>query len=115
MKTAFVYASVLLVVGAGSPTTLARVWTDSTGRYTVDADLIGFNYSKVIVKRADHEMVAIPLDKLSEKDREFIQSKEAGEIAQKSLAGDQTWTLRDGTKLVGRIVDFTSRDMTLQR
>jgi SLA1 Homology Domain 1 (SHD1) protein len=115
MRMIFAYASVLLVIGATSPTTLARLWTDSTGRYTVDADLVGFNDSKVILKRADHEMVAIPLDKFSEQDREFIQSKEAGEIARKSLAGDQTWTLRDGTKLVGRIVDFASRDMTLQR
>lgn len=93
----------------------ARTWTDSTGRYTLDAKLVTFNERSVVLQRDDHELVAIPLDKLSEKDRMFLKSKEAGDAAREVAGKMQTWTLRDGTKLVGRIVDYATRDVTLQR
>ena len=83
------------------------VWTDSTGQYTLDAKLVAFNDKSVVLQRDDHELVAIPIDKLSDKDREYLKSKEAGDAARTASEGLQTWTLRDGTKLVGRIVDFT--------
>jgi hypothetical protein len=93
----------------------ARVWTDSSGRYTLEAKLVTFNDKSVVLQREDHELVAIPIDKLSEQDRAFLKSKEAGETSQAAWGGMQTWTLRDGTKLVGRIVDYATRDITLQR
>src|SRR5262245_38096396 len=49
----------------------ARIWTDSTGRYTLEAKLVTFNERSVVLKREDHELVAIPIEKLSGKDREF--------------------------------------------
>jgi hypothetical protein len=93
----------------------ARVWTDASGQYTLDAELVTFNDRTVILQRPDHEMVAIPIEKLSEADREFLKSDEASNLARKGDKPLQTWTLVDGTKLVGRIVEFTQRDMTLQR
>ena len=50
-----------------------------------------------------------------ERDREFLKSKEAGERAGKVDKTLQNWTLRDGTKIVGRIVEYAERDVTLQR
>ena len=105
----------LLVVLSASPLAVARTWTDSTGRYTLDADLVAIGDTMVVVKRADHELVEIPIDKLSSKDREFLKSKEASDLAEQLSKTQQTWTLRDGTKLTGQIVDFTSRDMTVHR
>jgi hypothetical protein len=93
----------------------ARVWTDATGQYTVDADLVTFNDRTVVLQRPDHEMVAIPIETLSAVDREFLKSDEARGQAQKTEQPLQTWTLVDGTKLVGRIVEYAERDMTLQR
>ncbi|MCI0333955.1 MAG: hypothetical protein L0228_12110 [Planctomycetes bacterium] len=93
----------------------ARVWTDSTGRYTLDAELVSVNDRTVVLQRADHEMVAIPIDKLSQQDREFLKSKEAAELVRKSNENVQTWTLRDGMKITGRIVEYAQRDITLQR
>jgi hypothetical protein len=115
MRLAVIYTSILLLVAAGAPTTLARTWTDSTGRYNLEADLVSSNDSHAVLKRGDHEMAAVPLDQLSDKDRQYIESSEAREQSRKSLESIQTWTLRHGTKLVGRIVDFTSRDLTIQR
>lgn len=114
MKSLTIVVSLMFVAALASPAA-ARLWTDSTGKYTLEAQFVAASNTVVVVKRADHELVSIPLDKLSAKDREYVQSKETGELTQKSFATQQTWTLRDGTKLVGRIVDFASHNMTIQR
>jgi hypothetical protein len=114
MKHQWALAAVLVVV-ASSAVADARVWTDSTGKYTLDADLVTFNDRTVVLKRADHEMVAIPIEKLSETDREYLQTKEAGKTAKPHNENIQAWTLRDGTQLKGKIVEYAERDITLQR
>jgi hypothetical protein len=93
----------------------SRQWTDSSGHYKFDAELVAFNGTTVVLQRSDHELVALAIEKLSDADREYLKSKEAGEVVQSSTEGLQTWTLRDGTKIVGRLVDYTLRDMTIQR
>lgn len=93
----------------------ARQWTDATGHYTLDADLVSFNDNLVILQRADHELVSMPIEKLSSEDQEFLKSPEALEVNRKLAEGTQTWTLQDGTELEGRIVDFAHREITLQR
>jgi hypothetical protein len=93
----------------------ARVWTDATGSYTLDAELVLFNDRTVVLQRADHELVAIPIEQLAEKDREYLKSTEAGDVARKSTDELQTWKLRDGTELIGRVVDYAAVDMSIQR
>lgn len=115
MKLLQIAAFACLVALSIAPTVESRLWTDSTGKYTLEARLIMFNDKSVILEREDHDLVAFPIDKLSDKDREFLKSQDAA-VAQKAAAdGMQTWTLRHGTKIVGRIVDYASRDVTLQR
>jgi hypothetical protein len=109
-------AVLCLVVLFGLPSAVqGRVWTDSTGHYTLDAELVTFNDKSVVLQRADHELVAFPIENLSEADREYLKSKETAKAVEKTSAGTQTWTLRDGTQLMGRVVDYASVDMTLQR
>jgi hypothetical protein len=115
MKSLCLLIVTCLTFAATSAAADARVWTDSTGKYTLDASLVTFNDRSVVLQREDREMVAIPLENLSEKDREYLKSKEAGGTSESALGALQTWTLRDGTKLVGRIVDYAQRDVTLQR
>lgn len=93
----------------------ARLWTDSTGSYTLEADLVAFNDRSVVLQREDHELVTIPLEKLSEADRDYLKEVEAGEITRKSAETIQTWSLQDGMEIVGRVVDYASVDMTIQR
>lgn len=93
----------------------ARTWTDSSGKYTLEAELVAFSHGTVVLQRADHELVAISIEALSDKDREYLKSPEAVDVSKRRLEGAQTWTLRDGTKLAGRVVSFASRDMTIQR
>src|SRR6476620_1117401 len=101
MRTSsFVLASVFLVPTLAS----ARVWTDSTGKYSIDADLIAFNDSTVVLQRPDHQLGQVPIDKLSQADRDYLKGKEASDAAKKVAGATKTWTLRTGEKLVGRVV-----------
>jgi hypothetical protein len=93
----------------------ARTWTDSTGQYKIDADLVGYNDKTVILQREDKQLGAIEIAKLSQADQEFLKSKEAEERANEVAGKKQIWTLRDGTKVPGRIVDYARRDITVQR
>jgi hypothetical protein len=109
------FGAVWLAVACSSTVVQARLWTDSTGQYTLEAELISADDKTVVLQRADHEMVAIPIEKLSEADREYLKSKEASELVNKTHEPLQTWTLKDGTKIEGRIVEYAQRDITLQR
>ena len=108
-------AAVWLILVDASVAVQARLWTDSTGQYTLEAELASVNDRTVVLQRADHELVAIPIEKLSDADRDYLKSKEAGEVIRNSSDPMQTWTLDDGQKISGRIVDYAQRDVTLQR
>lgn len=93
----------------------ARVWTDDSGRYSLEANLLAFDDNHVILQRQDHDLVAFPVGRLSTKDREYLQSKEAADVSNQSLEGVQTWTLANGGKLVGRVVDYAQGQLAIQR
>jgi hypothetical protein len=69
----------------------------------------------VVLQRADHELAAVSVDKLSDADREYLKSKEAAEARDGLGNRPQTWTTTDGTNVVGKVVDFTHKDVTMQR
>jgi hypothetical protein len=93
----------------------ARTWTDSTGNYRVEADLIAFNDAMVVLKKENCQLVAVPVEKLSKNDREYLASKETAEQARRSADAMQTWTMASGLKVVGRVTDYARRDVTIQR
>jgi hypothetical protein len=94
---------------------LAREWTDASGHFTLAADLVSATESLAVLKRADGSLVALPVEKLSKADREYLKSKEAQDSARKSADQLQTWTLHSGVKLVGKVVDYGRKDVTIQR
>ena len=105
------FVVVLCVVAAPA---LARTWTDSSGKYTLDADMIGFDAHAVVLQRKDGELGAFPIDKLSDADVAYLKSKEAKEIHSSNIAEIQTWHMSNGLKVTGRIVDFAQKDVTVQ-
>ncbi|HMP07951.1 MAG TPA: SHD1 domain-containing protein [Lacipirellulaceae bacterium] len=92
-----------------------RTWSDATGAYTLEAELVGFNERSVVLKRADHELAAFPIDQLAEADRAYLESAEAREAEKARRDGLQTWKLRGGQEIVGRLVDYAHREFTVQR
>ena len=92
-----------------------RTWTDSTGDYRVEAELIGFNDATVVLKKENRQLVAVPIAKLSKDDRTYLASKEAAESTYPSADGMQIWTMASGLKVVGRVVGYGRKDVTIQR
>jgi hypothetical protein len=106
----FVVGSFVIV-----PAAQARQWTDATGKYSIEADLLGFDDENVVLQRADKELGVFRIDQLSEKDREFLKSKDDSDIYQENVGVLQTWTTQSGLKLVGRLVDYARGDIVIQR
>ncbi len=97
-----------------------REWTDSTGLFHIKATLIAYSSESAILKVDEKanakspDLVVIPLDKLSKEDREFLSTKEA-ELVHGNLEHAQTWTMKNGMTVVGRVVDYARKDVVIQR
>lgn len=94
----------------------ARTWTDVTGKYSIEAELFAFDHKQVILERdSDKELGAVDIEQLSEADREYLKTKEAEAQGKENLSTPQAWTTRGGMKILGRVLDYTSREVTIQR
>jgi outer membrane protein assembly factor BamB len=65
------------VVGVGALVGGAelRQWSDSSGKFRVDAELIDFKDGKVSLRKADGTIVQTPLGKLSQADQKFLRAE----------------------------------------
>jgi len=50
-----------------------REWSDATGKYHVNAELMGVKDGKVQLKKSDGEVISIPLAKLSAQDQDALK------------------------------------------
>lgn len=50
----------------------SRTWTDATGQFRVEAELLAVADGKVQLKKSDGSVVSVPLEKLSQADRDFL-------------------------------------------
>jgi hypothetical protein len=106
---------VLASLGLLPAPSAARQWTDSTGKYQLEADQVAFTATTVVLKKTNRELVAVPIDKLSKQDQEYLKSEEAAKTARASADQVQTWTMRSGLKVIGKVVDYARKEITLQR
>jgi len=68
--------SVILVALSVFPSVaIARKWTDSTGKYSVDAEFVETTSDgKAVLKRTDNaRLISVPVNRLSEPDRAYIR------------------------------------------
>jgi thiol-disulfide isomerase/thioredoxin len=73
---ALLVAIVILAPGAGSQT---RTWSDASGKFNVEAELVEVKDGKVVLKKADGSELTVPLSKLSSADRDFLKSQNEAE------------------------------------
>jgi len=59
-------------------TSPVRTWSDSTGQFTIQAKLIGAANGEVRLKRPDGTAISVPLERLSDADKEFVETQRAG-------------------------------------
>lgn len=58
---------------ADEPDAGLRVWTDASGQHRVEAILIKLEDGKVVLRRRDGRVVALPLEKLSRQDQDYVR------------------------------------------
>ena len=74
MQTLQIVALIVnLAAGAGP----ARTWTDSTGTFSVEAELATVQQGKVQLRKTDGSTVTVPVAQLSEPDRRYLASLKA--------------------------------------
>jgi mono/diheme cytochrome c family protein len=66
--------ALVLLLGHAAP---AREWSDATGMFTVEGELVAVRADKIILEKADGVVIGVPLEKLSVADREFVKSQSA--------------------------------------
>lgn len=105
-----VFAAALLATSS-----LAREWTDSSGRVKQEGDLVDFDDRIVVIKKASGRLVAVEIEDLSKADRDYLASSEAKDLVDKAASEDRTWTLADGEKVTGRVVEYGIKEIVLSR
>lgn len=93
----------------------ARKWSDASGRFSLEADLIAWNDESVVLQKRDRQLASIKIDQLSKADQEFLKSEEAQARSQGAPGQGQTWMLTNGLALNGRVVGYARRDVVVQR
>ena len=70
MSASVKVAFVILMV---TSTAWGRTWTDSTGKFTLEAKFIEVKDRKVTIEKEDGKRITLPLIKLSNADREYVE------------------------------------------
>jgi len=52
----------------------ARKWTDNTGKFSVEAELVEVKDDKVVLKRTSGTVITLPVARLSKTDRRYLQT-----------------------------------------
>ena len=65
----------VIVLAADPVQAEMRTWTDSSGAYKVEAELVDENDGTVRLKRGDGRIVSLPLDRLSPADQAYVRNQ----------------------------------------
>ncbi len=49
-----------------------RLWTDATGKYKVEAELVSYVDKVVTIKRKDNKIVKLPFEKAEQDDQAYV-------------------------------------------
>ena len=90
-----------------------REWKDGSGNYKVNAQLIARDAKSVVLRKDNGELITLPIADLSTQDSQYLQSQEDESSALPKST--QTFRLKSGISLRGKIVDFHEHDITIQR
>jgi hypothetical protein len=83
-------AIALVAVGAAAAGADVRTWTDNTGRFSIEAALVEVRADSVVLKKANGATVAVPLARLCQADREYLQTAAKPAAQTPAVAGRGT-------------------------
>ena len=87
MKTPMMTVLVCGLLLAAPSLCSARTWTDNTGTYSVEAELVEVQGDKVVLRKVSGSVITVPVARLSETDRRYLQS--LAEPGSQSTSGDE--------------------------
>jgi hypothetical protein len=58
-----------------APGPVVRTWSDASGVFEIQAEYVGFEDGKVKLKKQDGSVIAVPLERLSTADQQFVREK----------------------------------------
>ncbi len=64
----------LVAMGASTTNAEVRTWTDNTGRFSVEAELVVIRADRIVLEKADGATANVAIARLSEADREFLKT-----------------------------------------
>ncbi|MEW4453385.1 SHD1 domain-containing protein [Bremerella sp. JC817] len=67
--------AVLLLVMLSTTMVSGREWTDSTGKFKIDAEYESFRDGALTLRKANGDMVTVPWERLSSADQQFLKSR----------------------------------------
>ncbi len=68
-------ASIVIVAFAAASAAIARKWTDRSGQYSVEAELIEYADGQATLKKEDGTVIKLPLSKLSFDDQKWLREE----------------------------------------
>ncbi len=82
---------------ADAPQPEQRTWIDSSGKYQIEAAMLGFAGGKVQLRKSDGSEIAVSISKLSKADQQYVRQELAGRRKPRLSAGrPQTQSPMDG-------------------
>lgn len=92
-----------------------RQWSDPSGKYSVEAELLIADEDVVVLEQEDGEVVALKRKQLSESDRQFVDKQYPTENLPSKIDVDSKWKLSDGEVIAGRLMGFGRQDLNIKR
>ncbi len=115
MQRSFTLCTMLVLALALSPV-YARTWTDASGKFKVEADLIAQNTEGIVVKTQKGKLLVLEIKQLSQDDQKYLKSAEAGTDRLADTDKNHTWslTIKD-LKVTGSLTGYYAEDYVIQR
>ncbi len=92
-----------------------REWTDASGHYKFDAELVAWSDDKAVFQKENDDLISMAIRDLSEADQAFVAARKADELSGGQADELQTWVMQDGFRINGRVVDFAKREVAIRR
>jgi len=89
-----------------------RTWTDSSGKFSIEASLVGSEGDSVKLKKEDGKILTLAIDKLSDADKIYISENNPSanpfEVAERAASGDSASQTSASRTSSSKTVDINS-------
>lgn len=108
-------ASILCPAALGTVFAEVRNWTDREGRFLIRGELIAASDDAVIVRKPNRDLIAVPLEAISDEDRGVVadhrRADRSDPATPDTIGQFHSWTTRGGFEFQARVKAFAERNV----